>query len=86
MKDRNRKKIAKRKRQEVLEILDLAMRKNEGKGSVFFSFSGHVNLISVDIHKDGWPTPASQHMEKTLDRNFRGETSLREMKKALEVL
>lgn len=87
MKERVRKKIAKRKRREVLELLDLAIRKNEGKASVFFSFSGHANGVTVDIHKNGWSfgAAADSSMNTYLDSNY-GNYSLKEMRHALEVL
>lgn len=87
MKDRIKKKIAKNKRHEVLELLDLAMRKNEGKASVFFSFSGHVSMVTIDIHKDGWAmgNGPNRSMSTYLDANY-GDYSLDEMKHALEVL
>lgn len=87
MKDRIKKKMAKNKRREVLELLDLAMRKNEGKASVFFWFSGHVNSVTVDIHKNGWTAGAAVDcsMSTYLDFNCSNH-SLNEMKHALEVL
>ena len=87
MKERVRKKIAKRKRREVLELLDLAIRKNEGRASVFFSFSGHVNGVTIDIHKNGWSfgNKYDRSMTTYLDSNY-GDYSLKEMKHALEVL
>lgn len=90
MKDRIRKKIAKNKRREVLEILDLAMRKNEGKADVFFSFSGHVNNVDIRIFKNGWRY-GHQETEKLdmscyTDRKYAGDPDFSDMKRALEEL
>lgn len=86
MKERVRKKIAKNKRREVLELLDLAMRKNEGKASVFFDFSGHVNLVNVSIHSEGYPNPKTHDMNCYTDMVGYRNTPFSEMKKVLEAL
>lgn len=86
MKDRIKKKITKMKRREVLELLDLAMRKNEGKADIFFEFSGHVNLISIRIHKDGWQNAETTAMKCYTDHKYMDDTPFPEMKRVLEAV
>lgn len=86
MKRRIKRKMDKMKRREILELLDLAMRKNEGKASVFFDFSGHVNLVNIRIHRDGYPNPVTRDMNCYTDMVSYNNTPFSEMKKELEAL
>lgn len=64
MKKRLRKKMEKMKRQRVHKILDAVLdvngleeRRIDKTGNLptaFFGFRGHVGVVSVEIHADGW--------------------------------
>lgn len=86
MKNRIKKKMDKMKRREILDLLDLAMRKNEGKASVFFDFSGHVNLVNIRIYRDGYPNPLTRDMSCYTDMFSYRNIHFSEMKKELEAL
>ena len=46
--------ISKEKRKKLHQILDLVIDINNTKANAFFSFSGHVDDVKVDVHKNGW--------------------------------
>lgn len=67
-------------REQVHTLLDIVLdcnsferRSRERTGtlpSLFFSYSGHVNLLRIDLHKDGWVAygPADKVWEFRLDK------------------
>lgn len=46
--------ISKEKRKKLHQMLDLVIDINNTKANAFFSFSGHVDGVQVDVHKNGW--------------------------------
>lgn len=68
MNKRAKKKAEKNRRRKLTELLDLALQANglesrtrEETGNlptVFFSFSGHVSWITVQVYPDGWESYA----------------------------
>jgi hypothetical protein len=41
----------------ILVILSLCIRAKEKGNDCFFTYSPHINEVSVDIHKGGWVKP-----------------------------
>lgn len=63
----------------VLDANGFESRKRETTGTlptVFFNFSGHVNALYIQIHKDGWKS--GENADRTwnidLDKGFKEET------------
>lgn len=64
MNKRMKNKIEKRRRQQICEVLDLCLQINGLQSSqrrytgchptAFFRLSGHVALVEVDVHENGW--------------------------------
>lgn len=46
--------ISKEKRRKLHQILDMVLDINSTKANTFFNFSGHVDVVQVDVHKEGW--------------------------------
>lgn len=84
MNKRIKRKIEKRRREKVLQVLDLALqvnglnersqKKTGNLPTVFFYFAGHVANIEIDIHKNGWNSMESNLYDSykfyTDDRQF----------------
>lgn len=68
--------ISKEKRKKLHQILDLAIDINNTKANAFFTFSGHVDGVQVDVHKDGW--------ERFVGPDFKGMIFLRGEEKLKE--
>ena len=64
MNKRMKNKIEKRRRQQICKVLDLCLQINGLQKSqkkytgnhptAFFRLSGHVALVEVDVHENGW--------------------------------
>ena len=82
--EKSREKARRMERKRLHRILDLAIEKNEGTASVFLEFAGHVNLVSMSIHKEGWKIAqgASVKLDHYLDKPY-GD-SLESFEKALK--
>lgn len=75
MKDRLRKKIEKRERRNLHELLDFALRinglderkreKTGNRPTTFFRFSGHVGTAEVTVHENGWTVDDVPEVEVT---------------------
>lgn len=74
---------------QIKEALDLAIQiQNEGIGTVFFRFDGHVNNVDVDIHTPAWVANASPDFSYGLcgdgDKNRKGnQESIASLKELL---
>ena len=72
MNRRMKKKVEKRKRKQIHELLDLVLEVNGlepreqsitgNLPTVFFEFSGHVGRVSVRIYSTGWAPVSYTHL------------------------
>ena len=72
---------------QLSRIFIKALKANEEtKAAVFLRFSGHVNMIEVDIHKGGWHLREKQDIRKGYDFNYDGADELNAMEAVLDKL
>lgn len=68
--------ISKEKRRKLHQMLDLVIDINNTKAHAFFTFSGHVDGVQVDVHKNGWERFVGPDLEKMIF--LKGEGKLKE--------
>lgn len=91
MKNRLKKKVEKRRRQLIHELLDLVLDINglsEREQSItgclptaMFDFSGHVGRLTARIYKQGWKSDAEPDMDFWIPAG-----NVRELEKAISML
>ena len=58
--------ISKEKRKKLHQMLDLVIDINNAKANAFFDFSGHVDGVQVEVHKNGWASSISPDLGKMI--------------------
>lgn len=100
MNKRLKKKFEKRRREKILQVLDLVLqvngldqRKRESTGNLptaFFGFSGHVASVAIEVLPEGWdnddPYPRDRYDFYTDDNRFwqKAADAATELKKMLD--